>query len=211
MNQRASNSEDSGDKPGINFNEMHQRLASLQESLAETQRLTPERAKQVMDERARQLARVPEAEPDKSQVTEVITFRLGEERLAIETRFVREVAPPCEITPLPGTPEFVIGLTNLRGEVLSVMNLRTFFGIPARTDGHSPRVLVLGGERNEFGVEADVVEDVVRLRFDEMREPPGSVAGISRDFLRGVTSDALLVIDGQRLVDDERLYIDQSE
>ena len=162
-----------------------------------------------MDERARALAQVPERAPDTKEILEVMTARLANERIAIETRFVREVYRPGEITPVPGSPPFLVGVTNLRGEVLAVMDLREFFGLPAAETAERPQMVVVGLDRPEFGLVVDEIYEVAKLRIGEVLEPPGSVAGLSRDCLRGVTADALLVLDGHMLLTDRRLYVDE--
>jgi purine-binding chemotaxis protein CheW len=171
--------------------------------------LSSERARQVMDERARALARVPARGPDAAAVLQVVVFSLANERYALEARFVQRVVPFSEYTPVPGAPDFLVGVFNLRGEVLAVIDLRKFFGVPARALTEQSRVLVLGGERAEFGVLADATDEVAALRTDDVLEPPDSVAGIGREYLRGVTRDALIVLDGAVLLQDRRLFIDQ--
>ena len=95
-------------------------------------RLSPEQAKAVLDERARALARVPPAAPKASEVLEIATFALANEHYGVETRYVREVVRLADYTPLPGAPAFLVGVLNLRGEILALIDLRTFFGVPAR-------------------------------------------------------------------------------
>ena len=73
------------------------------------------------------------------------------------------------------------------------------------------RVVVLGHERDEFGVLVDAAHEVVTLRSDDVLDPPGSFAGTSRSYLRGVTADGLIVLDGSAMLRDSRLIIDQSE
>jgi purine-binding chemotaxis protein CheW len=165
----------------------------------------------VLDERARALARVPPAAPHAAEVLEVATFLLASEQYAIETQYVREVVRLTEYTPLPGSPPFLRGVMNLRGEILAIIDLRTFLGVPDKALGDLSRVLVLGGERAEFGVLADEAHEVRILRTDEVLEPPGSVAGVGREYLRGVTQEALLVLDGTALLQDSRIFVDQGE
>jgi len=69
---------------------------------------------------------------------------------------------------------------------------------------------IFGQNRSEFGILADQVFDVSVLRGDEVLEPPASAHGIGRSYLRGLTKDALIVLDGERLLRDPRLYVDQS-
>lgn len=204
---------DSANSPstGINWEELKQRLSRAQQALTAAEQLSPEQAKAVMDERAAALARVPDPTPNTSQVLEVVAMRLGTEPLAIETRFVREVIRPEKLTPLPGGPDFLAGLTNLRGEVLAVINLAVLLEIGRDQISNRPQVLVLGDDRVEFGVIADAIEEVRLLGIDEILDTPGSVAGVSREYLRGVTKDALLVLDGETLLKDPRLYIDETD
>jgi chemotaxis signal transduction protein len=173
--------------------------------------LAPERATEIMAERARALARVPAQAPLASEVLEVMIFSLGNERYSIETRHAREVVRLADLTPVPGVPDFLTGIINLRGEVLAVIDLRKFFGLEERGLTELSRVIVLGRERAEFGILADAVHNVTPLRIDEVLEPPESTAGVGRQYLRGVTTEALIVLDGTVLLRDPRLFIDQHE
>lgn len=195
----------------IDWEEVRRRLARTAEATEESLRLSPQRAKAALDERARALARVPPAAPKASEVLEIATFALANEHYGVETRFVREVVRLADFTPLPGAPPFLVGVLNLRGEILALIDLRTFFGVAARGLTDLARVLVLGDERPEFGVLADAAHEVTTLRLDEVHEAPDSAAGVGREYLRGVTKDALIVLDGAALLHDGRLFIDQGE
>jgi purine-binding chemotaxis protein CheW len=193
----------------IDWQDLKERMARAQAALAAAEHLSAQQAKAVMDQRARVLAQVPERAPDTKQLLEVMTFRLANEKMAVETRYVRGVHRLGDITPLPGSPHFLAGVTNLRGGILAVMDLREFFGIPAAETDARSRIVILGGNQPDFGMLVDEVYEVVRLHIDDVLDPPGSVSGMSRDCLRGVTQDALLVLDGEALLADERLYVDE--
>lgn len=195
----------------LDWDAVKQRLARAQQARFSSEQLSPEQTKEIMDKRADALARVPDQKPDSSEILEVITFPLGKEQFALETNFVREVYRAGDITPLPGSPSFVIGLTNLRGQVIAVMDLREFFGMEKTEEVEHPQVVVVGRDRVEFGILVDHVYEVANLRFEEILEPPGSVAGAARDYLRGVTQQALSVLDGAALLEDERLYVDEKD
>lgn len=203
--------ESSARSVGIDWDEVKQRLALAQQAQAASEQLSPERAKQVMDERAGALAHVPDQIPDSSEVLEIMTFPMGKEHFAIETRFVREVYRAGDITPLPDAPDFVVGLTNLRGEVMAVMNLRQMFHITAPAGEKRSQLVVLGKDRPEFGILVDDVFEVITVRLEDVLDPPGSVTGACREYLRGVTDSALLVLDGDALLNDDRLVIDEAD
>jgi purine-binding chemotaxis protein CheW len=195
----------------IDWQQVRERLARAAAATEQALHPSPERAGQVLAERARVLARVPAGAASAADLLEVVLFTLGNERYALETRFVREVIRLTDLTPLPGAPDFLAGVTNLRGQILAVIDLRKFFGVAPRGLTDLTRVVVLGGDRAEFGVLADAVAEVATLRPDQVLEAPAAVAGVAREYLRGVTADALLVLAGPALLQDSRLLIDQGE
>lgn len=201
-----------GRPPGEAFDwaAVRERLARAQAATAPALELTPERARALMDERARLLARVADEGPASSEVLETLTFALGHERYAVESKHVREVVRLVDFTPVPGAPEFLLGVMNLRGEVLAIVDLRKFFGVQKQGLTDLARVVVLGAAHAELGVLADEAHELRVLSVAELLEPPGSVAGIGREYLLGVTKDALIVLDGVRLLADPRLFIDQT-
>ena len=87
-------------------------------------------AQAILDERARRLAQRTPPQADAPAI-DLLTFTLGPIRYGIEHRFVREVARLISVTPVPGAPDFLLGVTNYRGQVLGLFDLRGLFGIAA--------------------------------------------------------------------------------
>jgi purine-binding chemotaxis protein CheW len=195
----------------IDWQQIRDRLARAIAATEEALHLSPARARRVLEERAQILARVPATAAQAGEVLTLATFILANERYAIETDYVREVVRVIDCVPVPGAPDFLVGLLNLRGEILAVIDLRKFLGVASGGLTELSRVLVLGGERAEFGIVADEAREVTTLRRDEVHEPPASVSGTGREYVKGVTQDALIVLDGAVLLQDARLFIDQGE
>jgi purine-binding chemotaxis protein CheW len=198
-------------KKAIDWAAVRRRLARAAAASAGDARLSPERARAVMDERARALSRVP-LEPTAAVLAlKVVVFDIAGECYAIETALVREVVRLAGLTPLPGAPDFLAGVTNLRGQILPVIDLRELFGVPGEGAAEPSRVLVLGDGRAEIGVLAETLHEVAALPEERVREPAVPPAGIGRDCLRGVTPEGLVVLDGAALLRDPRLFIDQGD
>lgn len=191
----------------IDWDLARERLARARTATEEVLRPSPERARQIMDARARALARVPGEERPAGVRIDVVKFALASERYAVETRYVREVVRFVDFTPVPGTPDFVVGVTNLRGSVLAVIDLGRFFSVPRKGLTDLSRVVVLGEGRAEFGVLADEALGQAGLAAADILEPPGEVSGIGRAYLRGVTREAQIVLDGAALLRDQRLFV----
>jgi purine-binding chemotaxis protein CheW len=202
-------------KPGISWERARARLDSAEQIMREVERPSPARARALLETRARQLARplAPAVLP--GELLELVVFSLARERYALETRVVREIVRFSDFTPVPGAPDFLVGVTNLRGAILAVFDLRRFFDLPPKGLTDQSRVLVLGlgsGEgqdrRNDLGVLADETHEVLGLRADEVLEPAATAPSIGRAYVRGVSRDAVVVLDGEKLLRDPRLVID---
>ncbi|MBX7200942.1 MAG: chemotaxis protein CheW [Rhodospirillaceae bacterium] len=169
-----------------------------------------DRARKIMEARAKALAR-PQAESAAVEDLEAVVFSLARETYAIESRFVREVVLFTGFTPLPGVPAHVMGVTNLRGEILAVMDLRPFFNLTVQGVTDLARVIVLGEERPEFGVIADATAGHMSLARAGIK-PASDVAGLRSTFIAGVTASipggACMILDGGKLLADERFTVD---
>lgn len=192
----------------IDWAAVHARLARANAATEGALTVSAERAKRIMDERARALARPREPDEPAGERIALVTFGLANERYAIETPYVRTLLRLTELTPVPNTPDFLAGVVSLRGDILAVIDLRKFFGLARSGLTDLSRLVVLGRERAEFGVLADEVHEVSTLLKEDLRPPPGDAG---QGYVKAVTGDALILLDGARLLDDDRLFIDQRE
>lgn len=142
---------------------------------------------------------------------EVVVFTLGAERYAMPAAVVREVAPAPALARLPGAPAFVLGLANLRGEVVDVVDLRPFLGAAAAPRSPASRLLVLGAERAELAVWADAVDALARLDAAALRPAPEAPARTRPEYVRGLDPAGLALLDGDALLQDPRLRVDDAE
>jgi purine-binding chemotaxis protein CheW len=165
------------------------------------------REREILEERARILARPPPVEVQAADWLELLVFSLSGETYALETRSVREVSRFADFTAVPGASPFLLGVTNLRGEILPVFDLRQLAGIAPKGLTDLSRLLVLGEDREELGLLADEVREVKRMRREEILDPPEELAAIGRALLLGVTKEAVIVLDGAGLLRDERLFL----
>jgi purine-binding chemotaxis protein CheW len=187
-----------------------ERLARARAATAAAQRPPDDRIRALMDARARALARPP-APAEPADTLAVVTFALADERYALETRYVREIVRLRDFTPVPGAPPFVRGVANLRGEVLCLVDLRRLVDLPSTDLNGRSRMVVLGTGRADFGVLVDETFEIARLRPDDILPPSGAVAGAGREYVAGVTREALIVLDGAALLRDPRLYVNQDD
>ncbi|HEV7406418.1 MAG TPA: chemotaxis protein CheW [Chthoniobacteraceae bacterium] len=170
--------------------------------------LGPEEAA-ILRARTRALAQEPPRAIDADEMMTVIEFELAGERYAFPLAFVKGVSLLRELTPVPCTPSFVLGIINLRGGLLTVIDLKTFFGLPNAGLTELNKIVLLQHGAMELGVLADVVHGVRRLRLEELHPVPLTLTGVGADYARGITTDQLIVLAPEVILADERLLIDE--
>ncbi|MFH0825662.1 MAG: chemotaxis protein CheW, partial [Pseudomonadota bacterium] len=105
--------------------------------------LSREEKNLILRERAKRIAQRPETEEGEAETIELIEFTLAHEHYAVEVGYVREVYPLRDMIPVPCTPSFIMGIINVRGQVVSVTDIRGFFDLPRKETGDGFRVLIM--------------------------------------------------------------------
>jgi purine-binding chemotaxis protein CheW len=166
-------------------------------------------AERILRGRARVLARAPLHLAPADAKLELLEFRLASERYALETKYVQEVQPLRQLTPLPCTPSFVLGIVNVRGRIVPVFDLKKFFDLPEQglTDLH--RIILLRGNGLELGLLADVIVGICRVAPETLQPSLPTLTGIRADYLKGVSDQRLVVLDLERIVSDPKLIVHQ--
>jgi purine-binding chemotaxis protein CheW len=183
----------------VNWAEIGQRVDAVGQELTPAQaERSPERARALLEARARILA-LPADPAATGERLELVGFSLANEIYALESRYVVQVFRLLDLTPLPGAEPPVFGVTAWRGDLLTILDLRPVLGLPVTALNDLGRVIVVGAERAEFGVLADAVLEMQSVPASELG-PPGAGQGKPPEYLRGITRDAVLVLDGSRLL-----------
>ncbi len=191
----------------IDWREVHRRLENAKAALEQKAAPTAEEKKKILKTRAKALAREPEVDKDGQEQLEIVEFLLADERYAIESSFVHEVYPLHELTPLPGTPLFVAGIINVRGQIVSVVDLKKFFDLPAKGLTDLNTVIILSDGHMQFGLLADAVAGVRRIPLLEMQPPLPTLTGIRQEYLQGVTGQRLVILDAAKILADPRVIV----
>lgn len=135
-------------------------------------------------------------------VLQWVTFRLDQETYGVNVLQVQEVLRVSEITPVPGASEYVLGILNLRGQIVTVVDTRRLFHLPPREPDDNSRIVILEINKQIAGILVDAVTEVVDLRASQIESAP-SVGHEQGEFIHGVHSrNGVLLI----LVDLNHLF-----
>lgn len=163
--------------------------------------------REILRRRARELAKTPDAEVGGARLMEILEFSLGPERYAFETSFVREVFPLIEITPLPNVPPYILGVVNVRGRILSVMDIRRLMDFVNVGLTNLNKAIILHNGEMELAVLADEIAGVYAIDGDQGQRALATLSGKREEYLKGVTQDRVVVLDAEKLLASEDLLV----
>ena len=190
----------------MDWTELHRRIQEAQSAAEHGVGADPESGG-ILESRARSLAKEPEKKEASEEHLEVVKFLLGREKYALETSFVREVYPLRDLTYLPCVPAFVRGIINVRGQILCVIDLRRMFGLSDSEVGPTSKVIVVRDGRMELGIVADMIVGVHAIPERQIQATLPTLTDICAEYLRGVTSDQVAILDVEAILADKRIIV----
>lgn len=196
-------------RAAIDWAEVRARLDAAQAAGEQAWTPAADETRRILRERALALAAEPGETQTLAQSIEVVEFLLAHERYAVESSHVREVYPLENLTPLPCTPAFVLGIVNLRGEIVSVIDLRKFFDLAQTGLPDLNKVIVLESGNMAFGILADAVVGVRRIALAGIQPSLPTLTGIREKYLRGVTAERTVVLDAEKLLTDAGIVVQE--
>ncbi len=139
-------------------------------------------------------------------VLQWVTFRLDNESYGINVMQVQEVLRYSEIAPVPGAPTYVLGIINLRGNVVTVIDTRLRFGLSQTETSDQTRIVIIETENQVVGILVDAVAEVVYLRQSEIETTPNVGNEETAKFIQGVchkNDELLILVDLEKMMSGE--------
>jgi purine-binding chemotaxis protein CheW len=146
-----------------------------------------------------------------SDMLEVVEFDLASERYAFPLTDVRGVSLLRDLTPVPCTPPFVLGIFNLRGEIRTVIDLKKFFDLPAAGITELNKIILIKHGDLEFGILADAIRGVLRIPVGELQPALPTLTDRRAEYVRGIANDRLVVLDAVKILFDRRILVEEPD
>jgi len=140
------------------------------------------------------------------EVLQWVTFRLANETYGINVMQVQEVLRFSDIAPVPGAPPYVLGIINLRGNVVTVIDTCQRFGLPPIEMTDNTRIVIIETDHQVIGILVDAVAEVVYLKRSEIETTPNVGNDESAKFIQGVShreGELLILVDLNKLLGEE--------
>ncbi len=177
---------------GLDWDAIRQHIRATTERLEKEDELSEEALQQAWERRAAQVAEAAREEEQGEQM-EVGIIRLGRELYGLEVQYIFDLRPMEQITRVPRVPEWVAGVVNLRGRILSVVDLLRFLGLPGaeqETADEDRYLLLVQTPEMELAILVDEVLAIEGLPLSQIQEASGAVRGIRAEYVRGIVPRA---------------------
>ena len=195
------------EKKKIEWDEVQRRIENARLALKRECALPPEEMRKILKTRAKALGHEVRGGEEPQETIEVVEFLLANEKYGIESNYVREVYPLKELTPLPCTPPFVLGIISVRGQILSVIDIKKFFDLQEKGLGDLNKVIIIHNEKMEFGILADVILGTLSIPLNEVQASLPTLTDIRAKYLKGVAKDRMVILDGEKLLSDKKIVV----
>ncbi|MDO7085265.1 chemotaxis protein CheW [Pseudocolwellia sp. AS88] len=140
------------------------------------------------------------------ETTQWVKFSLGGENYGIRVLKVQEIQRYSEISPIPGAPSYVLGIINLRGSVISVLNTREKFGLPDYEITDDSRIVILEVGKQIIGILVDSVAEVISLQASDVDIAPNVGNDETAKFIDGVSNkggELLILLDAEKILNED--------
>ena len=134
---------------------------------------------------------------------QLVTFAVGSEKFGIDILHVEEIMKMVQITRLPGSPDVIEGIINLRGKVIPVMDIRMKMHLPRKEYDSDTRIIVTETKGETVGMIVDSVAEVLRMPASLTEPPPDTISGIDSRFVISIgklENKMLILIDVEQLM-----------
>lgn len=186
---------------------IYQRLEAARIAIERNFKVDALKKQELLKKRAQALAQEGRTETSDAGCLEVVEFLLDREHYALETSSIREVYPLKELTPVPCTPPFVLGIINVRGQILSVLDLKVFFHLSGKGFTELSKVIILHSHDMEFGILVDAVLGVRSIPLHTIQSSLPTLTDAGADYLKGVTAERLIILDAAGILADEKIVV----
>lgn len=166
--------------------------------------LTPEQKTRKLKERAKTIAKQSEQSEDNGAYLEIVEFFLSKEKYALELKHIREVYAVKEITLLPFAP-FVLGIINLRGQILSIIDLKELYELSAGGCTENQKAIILSSDTMEFGILTDGIVGVSKIPVNLIQPRISTLKDSRSEHIKGITRERTVVLDGEKILSDKKI------
>ena len=169
-------------------------------------KLTDDEINNILKKRALALAEELEEEINSDDFLNIVEFMLGEEKYAISAEYTKQVSTLKDYTVLPCVPSYVIGITKLHEQIISVIDIRQFFGMQ-HTVTNLDKLIILQSNEMSFGIIADSVIGMKTIQITSIQHSISTLDDARKKYFYGLSDEQTIILDGFKILSDKEILI----
>jgi purine-binding chemotaxis protein CheW len=141
-----------------------------------------------------------------SDTVELASFYVGEALCGMDILKVQEINKLIEMTRVPQAPEYVLGILNLRGEIVTIIDLGKKLGLKSTELNHKTRNIIVNSNGEHIGLMVEQISDVIQVEWEKVEPPPANIGDVQGKYFTGVfkTEDRLIgILDVEKVLKEE--------
>ena len=160
---------------------------------------------EILKARAAKLAEEDFSASEGKNTDDMLFFKLADENYAINLTYLKDVFQIKKITSVPCTPAYVKGILSVRGQIVSLLNLKALFNLPYSPTEKPRRALLLSTPEMQFAIAVDAVLGVNHIYLEDIQPPPTTLSGLKANYVQGVTASMTIVLNAEKMLSDQQL------
>lgn len=165
---------------------------------------------EILRQRALKLSRITNQQNEKNVEDQfMLCFQLASQTFCLDTDYIKEVLLLKDLTQIPNTPDYVLGVINVRGQIMAVYNTKKLFNVKEVGITDQNKVIILKDKVKdiEFGILVDRILGNINLSLRQIGTLPDNMNDLGKDYIKGITSNGLIVINTKNFIDSPSLII----
>lgn len=163
----------------------------------------------ILKKRAVEAARTGKKRDETTETISILEFLLGKENYAIKTEYLKEINVTKKITEIPCTPDYIYGVINIRGNIVSVIDLKKFLRLNYVGINDSTSVLVIDYKGVLVGIVADEVIGIKNIDTGKIQKEKPDIVKIRDEFIQGITDETVVILDINKILSEESLVVNE--
>lgn len=163
----------------------------------------------ILHERAQVLKQEIKKEDINECIVEGLIFLLGDEKYIIYSSVISEVLHSRSLTFLPCSLDFIAGIINIRGRIISVVDIKTFLGLNKTADAGKSKIIVLDNGEIEFGILADEIIGNVKINIEKLQKSTSFETVQSKGFIKGLTFSGEVVLNAEKIMRSKKIVVNE--
>lgn len=165
---------------------------------------------EILRKRAKHIATESDKDKIKKELLSVLEFSLGKENYAIETKYLKEIMPASHITDLPCTPKYIFGVVNIRGKIVTVIDLKSILNLDYVGFNDFASIIVVEHKESLVGVIADEIMGINDIDVETIQHSKPDVIKIKDAFFAGITNETLILLNIEKILSEKSILVDES-